>query len=126
STGAGSTWRRSGRAWRRPRPTSGAIRPRQSRRRSGPLARSPPPDDAGSPRVRARVRPDAGVNDGDRGRRVACAALAAAAAYETFGVVWWRARHGLGELAYDFYNLFYPNAVHAVRAFASGGRGLLW
>lgn len=54
------------------------------------------------------------------------ATLAITAAWVTFGVLWWRAQHGLGEIAYDFYNLFYPNAVYATQSVLAGGRGLLW
>src|SRR5207244_12118374 len=62
----------------------------------------------------------------DMRERATCAVLAATAAYVTFGVFWRRARQGLGEIAYDFYNLFYPNAVYAVQSLAAGGHGLLW
>src|SRR5262249_36042769 len=58
--------------------------------------------------------------------RATCALLAVTAAYVTFGVFWRRAALGLGEAAYDFYNLFYPNAVYAVQSVTAGGRGLLW
>lgn len=65
------------------------------------------------------------MNVGNPISRAPGATLAVTAGYVTW-LLWRSAQHGLGEAAYDFYGLFYPNVVYALGRLAAGGHGLLW